>query len=281
MVPYRWIGALAVATGLFLDATAEYRLATRDIFRLYAMGFGAEAGIYIGFGQSVYSYELGSMIVLSNVPQLVLSAAYVAYNGIWTCMCLEAEWNAFGMARKSLRVTLRRGEQRRTHWLSLPMVSALVPPLLEAPAEVKQMQRYAIPQILVFAALHWLASQSLYLVRFTTYKSGQANSLHSITTCGYSPIALLFTIMFGTLPIIGILLAAARPLGSGIMPANGGCSVVISAACHPAEGDENAHLRQVRWGALEKGSEDAAVGHCCFTSREEEVGAPVAGKRYA
>ncbi len=65
----------------------------------------------------------------------------------------------------------------------------------------------------------------------------------------------------------------------------GGSSVVIAAACHRPEADEDACLKPVKWGVPTKslakggGGEGDGYGHCCITSEEVEM--PVEGQWYA
>lgn len=64
-----------------------------------------------------------TMVLIANLPQLIISFLYLALNGIWTVMLVEVEWNSYGTTRKSLRTSYPIGQQRRTYWLSLPLVS--------------------------------------------------------------------------------------------------------------------------------------------------------------
>lgn len=85
-------------------------------------------------------------ILIANVPQLIFSILYFIANSVWTSMALVAEWNSYSVHRKGLRVsTFLRGHQRSTYFLSLPY-------------------RYALPLISCSGLLHWLISQSLYVV---------------------------------------------------------------------------------------------------------------------
>lgn len=48
------------------------------------------------------------------------------YNSTITSMILGREWNQLGYRRKGLRVTVPRGEQRSTYYLSMPLVIPLL-----------------------------------------------------------------------------------------------------------------------------------------------------------
>lgn len=58
--------------------------------------------------------------LLANLPQLLLSLAFVAYNGLFTSMLLAQEWQSFGTCRQPLRVSSPKGAQLATRWLTLP-----------------------------------------------------------------------------------------------------------------------------------------------------------------
>jgi len=110
---------------------------------------------------------------------------------------------------------------------------------------------------------------------------GVLNPSKSISTCGYSFIAIVFASILGLLVCTSVVLTGRRKFKPG-MPLVGSCSAAISAACHPPEEDRNASQKAVMWGACERetpGSSGEAVGHCSITSFQ--VQAPVAGNRYA
>lgn len=58
-------------------------------------------------------------------------------------------------------------------------------------------------------------------------------------------------------------------------PLVGSCSAAISAACHPAEGEEDVAGREVMWGVV---SIEDRVGHCALSGRY--VSPPVRGRLY-
>ena len=101
------------------------------------------------------------------------------------------------------------------------------------------------------------------------------NPLDSISTCGYSNIAIISVIIFGSIVLLLGILAGSRKYKEG-MPLVGSCSAAISAACHPLKDDPDASLLPLMWGAVENMD---SVGHCCFSSLN--VSRPVEGKVYA
>lgn len=85
-----------------------------------------------------------------------------------------------------------------------------------------------------------------------------------VSTCGYSPIAIVFSIILGsliTLITIGGSLKRMEPA----TPLVGTCSAVVSAACHGPAADEYAALGKLKWGVLSDNNE-WGWNHCCITS---------------
>jgi hypothetical protein len=114
--------------------------------------------------------------------------------------------------------------------------------------------------------LHWLLSQSLFLVRQELRTRDGELYPGSTCACGYSVLSLLtFTLSLLTLLLV-VLYLLLRPINIHLPPARH-CSLVISAACHPPEDEVDAHLGEVRWGVTELATEEH-VGHCTFTSQE-------------
>ena len=177
-------------------------------------------------------------------------------------MLLAEEWSAYATKRRFLRVTSPTGGQRSTYRLQLPY-------------------RYGIPLLVGSSVLHWLVSQSIFLARINVVDSAEAEVYWvGLSTCGYSPMAMIFVIILGSIVVLlGICFGFRKSRGG--MPLAGSCSAAISAACHPPEADVNASLKRVMWGVVAEDSfqyEGESVGHCSFTSSKVE--APVVGKWY-
>ena len=202
-------------------------------------------------------------VLLANVPQIILSFLYFSYNGIFTCMLMTEEWNRYAKKRRTLRVTSPKGNQRSTYYLQLPY-------------------RWGFPLLVGSGILHWLVSQSIFLARVNVLDRNEIIQPESISTCGYSPIAIIFVIILGSAVVItGITCGFRRSKGG--MPLAGSCSAAISAACHPPESDINPSMRPVMWGVVTDVVHTKAggngVGHCSFTNFE--VSAPIVGEHYA
>ena len=202
-------------------------------------------------------------ILIANTPQMIFSFLYLNLNGLLTTMWLAEEWSGFATQRKALRTSRPRGLQRRTHFLQLPY-------------------KISIPLMVLSGLLHWLISQSLFLAIVAEYDlKGNLESPVSIASCGYSPIAMIITIVLGVLLVIATIGLGQRKY-NGSIPLAGSCSLAISAACHPPEWDTDAALNPVLWGVIPNsgpGMGGSEVGHCAFTSGEVE--ALVEGKEYA
>ncbi|CAI4212306.1 unnamed protein product [Parascedosporium putredinis] len=85
-----------------------------------------------------------TMAAIVNTPQILLSIAYLAYNGLFTRMHGEREWSSYSVKYKPLRVSYARGLQTVAYRLQLPF-------------------RWSIPLISLSALLHWLVSNCLYI----------------------------------------------------------------------------------------------------------------------
>jgi hypothetical protein len=231
-----------------------------DPVGLWNIGFGSIKGNnLLNMGTSL----MGG-VLLANVPQAVLSYLYLAFNALYTNMFVAREWATYITERKSLRVTSPLGQQRETYWLNVPF-------------------RYAIPVTVVSGLFHWLASQSIFMVQISVTDHRSREIVEQISTCGYSPVAIILTTVVGSVIALGgVALARLRyPAG---MPIASSCSAAISAACHPPKEDVDASLLAVQWGAVSHGENPksngkAAVGHCTFTSLPVEY--PLVGRLYA
>ena len=263
----RCISTLAVAGALLSLGLESDQLISRSISHLWSLGFGnvdAETLITMKHNRHL-SGPAGVMFttLIAKSSQIILSFLYFTYNGIFTCMLLAKEWSAYSSKRRFLRVTTPTGGQRSTYRLQLPY-------------------RYGVPLLVGSGILHWCVSQSIFLARINFIDSdGQERDDWAISTCGYSPMALIFIIIFGSIVVLVGIINGCRKVRVD-MPLAGSCSAAISAAYHPPKPDVDASSKRVMWGVVaDEFSSDADrhVGHCSFTSLA--VKAPVVGKRYA
>ncbi len=210
--------------------------------------------------------------IIANVPQLIFSLIYFLTNSLLTSMTLAAEWSRYAVLRRGLRVSWNpKAAQRQSYFLSLPY-------------------RYAVPLMASSATLHWLISQSIFLVGVDAYDPDWTRDERlDVMTCGYTPVAIVSAISVGGAMLLSIVALALRRLDSAMVVA-GSCSLAIAAACHPKYDpnlqheapevnihppEEDMAYLPVKWGAV---AVDGDVGHCTFTSEEVEM--PEAGKVY-
>jgi hypothetical protein len=112
-------------------------------------------------------------VLWANYWQIIISFLYLAYNALLTCQLVSEEWGGYASERKTLRVSHPLGIQRSSYFISMPM-------------------KYGIPLLGANATLHWLVSQSVFVVSTTTYFPGDVEDIsQSFTTTGYSTSAAL------------------------------------------------------------------------------------------
>jgi hypothetical protein len=199
-----------------------------------------------------------SMVAVANIPQVLVSCLYFAYNTVYTSMVSADEWSRFTTHRKTLRTTDPRGLQRSTYWLSLPWT-------------------YALPLAAASSMLHWLISQALFVARTEILSTEGVAEPVSYMEVGFSPLAILVALLFGSFMVIGMVINGARKLKGGILVGNN--SLAIAAACQRPEKDFDAYMKPVKWGALVQGDgKREKEGHCAFTSLEVEP--PRVGELY-
>ncbi|KAL9617707.1 MAG: hypothetical protein Q9160_007540 [Pyrenula sp. 1 TL-2023] len=258
---------------------------------LWSLGFGTVrvSALITGMQWSKHIHSIASLTIIANLPQTILSFLYLCFNGLATSMVLATEWAGYQHRRKPLRVSEPRKSggsahaQRATYFLQLPY-------------------RFAVPLLALSGILHWLVSQSLFLANVVVRShGGEIVDEAGLLTCGYSPIAIIFTLVVGVLLLIGGIVFGLKRTSSD-MPMASSCSAAIAAACHHSQsgGDEEARHGgndaglPLQWGAVEGenereeeqeegkgriGRNKNRIGHCCFSSGP--VLPLVEGKKYA
>ncbi|KAK8077002.1 hypothetical protein PG996_003172, partial [Apiospora saccharicola] len=103
-----------------------------------------------GHGQASLTIRLGAMtnlegLIVANIGQLVLSWCYFSYNSLLTRIHVEKELNLYSRSFRPLRVSFPKGEQISTWRLQLPYY-------------------FGIPLLTGSIILHWLASNSIFLL---------------------------------------------------------------------------------------------------------------------
>ena len=194
-------------------------------------------------------------VLIANLPQVILSMIYYTYNSLFTCFLAGREWSSYARTRKGLRVSAKpKGQQRSTYFLQLPY-------------------RVAFPLMILSGALHWLTSQSIFLVSVQEQVNGTPDNDDEFLTCGYSPPAILAVVIIGCFMVAIVSFFGTRTFKGG-MPIVATSSACISAHCHlpERERDIGAECRKVRWGVTDeivdydqdKGI-TKAISHCSFS----------------
>lgn len=233
---------------------------------LWGLGFGevnAKSLLRLG-GRLNPDNKVFNYVLLANLPQLVLSFIYVMYSGLYTCMLLTREWVLYGTERKGLRTTYPQGQQRSTYYLQIPYA-------------------YSFPLIVASGLMHWLISQSIFLVAIDIYDHNHKfdKDTPKVITAGYSCIAIIFCLLMGTVMVVVCVGLGARKYPPGI-PLAASCSAAISAACHAPEKDVDAAYLPVGWGEIPTDIDSNSapdIGHCSLSS--EKVISPTPDRLYA
>jgi hypothetical protein len=239
------IMASGCCLGLTINQMNNYTYDT-----MISLGFGAvNYNMLLTIGlPSKGTNGLASSVLLANLPQIILSLVYLSYNALITFMLLANEYSGYEVHRKTLRVTTPCGQQRSTYWLQLPYT-------------------YGIPVMAASAMLHWLISQSLFLVRVDSYSHGVLDDDSNVSAVGLSPAPMLVVVVLGLCLVAFAIGTGFRKLEGNVMPVAASCSLALAAAAHQPAGDVDAAVLPVKWGeVVEMGTAD--VGHCCFTSQE-------------
>ncbi|KAI6829734.1 hypothetical protein KC340_g8408 [Hortaea werneckii] len=264
----RWLITICLCIAALITAGVLLGIGVQKLSRYtsyseaFSMGFGsvdARALIDAGLPKGG-SGGLVSAVLLANLPQAIVSFLYLTYNGLFTCMLLSHEYSKFGPTgrKRPLRVTTPYGQQRSSYSLQLPY-------------------RYSVPLIVASATLHWLISQSIFLVRVSVYDYTGNYDGGDHSEVGFSCLPILLTILLGSAMMFVAVGSGFRKFASYI-PVAGSCSVALAAAAHRPKSDVGAAFLPVQWGEVNSEGTDE-IGHCCFTS--EEVHDLIEGRMYA
>jgi hypothetical protein len=211
------------------------------------------------FGWAIRSYGEAGVVgnaLVANTPQVILSMIYYTYNSLFTCFLAGREWASYAMQRKGLRVSaVPYGQQRSTYFLQLPY-------------------KIAFPLMVLSGLLHWLTSQSIFLVSMqeVTILAASTHQRSELITCGYSPPAILAVVLVGLLMVAMVSYFGTRTFEGG-MPIVATASACISAFCHVDENDVDAAYAPLQWGISGYGDRKGEAGqsdvfsHCTFSSR--------------
>ena len=189
---------------------------------------------------------LAVAVLLANTPQLLCSYVFLGFNYLLTCMFAGYEWVSFSQKRQLLRVTEPSGKQRSTLYFQLPLA-------------------VGVPLLVISSLLSWLASQILFVVRvhvIGTSMAPQPADGYWFASCGYSPGAIVITVIVGSVMASVVLLVGLRKYPN-TMPLAGTNSAAIAAACYSLPGDQQSVTEPLQWGVV---SETDGIGHCSFSA---------------
>ncbi|KAJ8113639.1 hypothetical protein OPT61_g4273 [Boeremia exigua] len=212
----------------------------------WSWGTSSDGALSLGNGSSSAAATIRNAF-LANLPQLLLSFCYMNLNSFCTAMAGAKEWNNFSRTRKAFRVSKPTGKQRNTYFLQLPY-------------------RYSVPLIIFGTALHWILSQTFFLVRTDVFAvNGTLDTQSSRSACGVSSLSflVLFVLFIGLCVTVRQL--ASRNIVTGL-PQAASNSLIISAGCHPASDEIDPHLKAVQWGVI-SGQIVDGFEHCSLSSR--------------
>ncbi|KAF2036757.1 hypothetical protein EK21DRAFT_52086 [Setomelanomma holmii] len=228
-----------------------------------ANGFAFSSGLGVPDIQSLASFkpdDTGSSgivptLLIVNIPQLGFSILYVVYTSIWGKLLIAHEFDRLTQAKKGLRISERpRGMQRASHFFTMP-------------------SRYALPLMGCSAALHWLCSQSFFMVRIDGVNSrGEIDQDDRLVRLGYSSSGILALIGVALAMLVAtVCIGSFRRLWTSLGETS--MSAVISAACHPGRYEVEPWLQEVQWGDVtesDNSGDGQTARHISFTARLTE-----------
>ncbi|KAG0635395.1 hypothetical protein HOY80DRAFT_1093543 [Tuber brumale] len=229
---------------------------SNDFKSMWTRGFGEVNTVSI---ISLLFRNISRAILLANFPQTILSFLYLAYNSLFTCMLMGHEWSLFSRQHRSLRVTSPGPGQRSTYWLQVPYT-------------------YGIPLMTLSSLLHWLTSQSIFLVKFEMWDPLETEISARMSVVGYSCIAIISVLILGILALTTAVGMGYRQFAAETTTV-GSCSAAISAACHASQDSEMIIGKKLRWGDVGN-VPNLGVRHLTFSSGRG-VGKPMFGAVYA
>ncbi|KAF4629268.1 hypothetical protein G7Y89_g8882 [Cudoniella acicularis] len=244
---YRWLWLFGPVLVFIIIGAVALHAALRTIHSLTG---SSSAFVYLGFGKvSEYAlsfFAAGSIpetlaqkfynfVIFANIWQLILAMIYFQYNGILTAMLASREWKRYKY-RKSLRLTFPEGTTQRTsYFVSMPW-------------------RFGGPLLAASAFLHWLLSQSIFIVPLEQIDKNipeklLSNSLNTVN--GFSAWAIITTMVFGIMLCVALCIYGCKSFEKPIPQGRTTDSITISSACHqPQPFDRDAWLYPVEYGII-------------------------------
>lgn len=249
-----------------------------DLASLWRMGLGREQDYSIAMTQAWDDMGDTSFYVttlFANGAQFLMSCCWYLGNSLLTAMVLSNHWGMFITKQQRLRVSIPEDGQKSSYFLSLPY-------------------RYSLPLLLCSTMIHWLLSQSIFIIqtRGFTYTGEESMggfarvSSYDASVVGYSAIGLVLCILASGLLMATLILVGLKHLPTYTgdvetddmaisklevrrMPLVSTCSAAISAACQRRIADEDLHLLSLQWGKIGPGKWGFFAGSTQHQSTEE------------
>ena len=157
LISNRIIAALTLGWWLFAKAIISFHSEDMPtgLTQLWHDGLGQVNGYALmsgEFSRTGSAKDFFAHVMFANIFQLMISFLYLFYNNILIHQLVADEFIRFLSEKKTLRVSSPVGMQRSTYTLSLPW-------------------SYAIPLMVSYIFLHWLVSQSVFIVQTSAYQT--------------------------------------------------------------------------------------------------------------
>jgi hypothetical protein len=247
-----------------------------DLASLWSLGFGATNQNTMVLADNNTSGVV-LMAVLANLPQVflsnswlqhrsstntlqvILAGIYLVYLGIMNSMFIAADWSKFAFKKQTLMVSSAVGKQRGTWLLGAPL-------------------GYGLGLLSLHTLLHWFVSQSIFVVQIEIMnKDGTPDDNQVLSNCGYSPIAIIFSVVAAVVLLLSALVTMIRRFPAGAPPVASTSSAAISAACHPIRRWDGLVYQGLMWGV--NGGYGNGVEHCSLASAEAWNAGGLSGPR--
>lgn len=112
-------------------------------------------------------------VIFANIWQVAVSIVYVQYQALLSSILVADEWGRFASSKKTARVSHPIGLQRSTYFISLPW-------------------KYGGTLLGVMILLHWLISQSVFLIQIESISSdGTVLTPWNQSADGYSILPII------------------------------------------------------------------------------------------
>jgi hypothetical protein len=273
----RWLGSANTTEFFSTIGVSAFYIVVLAIALFFAIdgahGLAFASGLGVPEIQSLASFKpddtsstgIVPTLLVANVPQVGFSLLYIVYTNIWGKLLVAHEFDRMTQMRKGLRVSeRRRGMQRASRFFTLPA-------------------RYAIPLLACSAALHWLCSQSFFMVRIDGVNSrGQIDPDDRLVRLGYSATGVITLIGVAVAMMVAVVCVGSfKRLRTGLGETS--MSIVISAACHPGRHEAEPWLQEVQWGDVTEDTDTCDIAsppvrHISFTAKLAKR--PIVGRAY-